>query len=170
MNIYASHVVTVDELMSSWTGKLMPHLSFVKRKPEPLGCEMKCIACGTSGVMLAIEIQEGKEAMAEKQHTSDWQKTTATVRLCEQAGLFGSQRIVIGDWFASYQTCKALEVLGSISLEMLRRRIDYSLAWPCSNSSQVQSEVCWFIPRLLDRSRRQSSPGSIQRSRLKRIR
>jgi len=61
-------VLTIDELMIAFqprttkTGGL-PHLSFIKRKPRPLGTEMKCAACGRSGVMLYIEIQEGKDRM-----------------------------------------------------------------------------------------------------------
>jgi hypothetical protein len=58
-------VVTPDEFMIQWTGASgptngMPHMSYVPRKPVPLGCEVKCVADGTSGVMMYLEIQEGK--------------------------------------------------------------------------------------------------------------
>jgi hypothetical protein len=36
-------------------------MSYVPRKPVPLGCEVKCVADGTSGVMMYIELQEGRE-------------------------------------------------------------------------------------------------------------
>ena len=62
----ASWLVVVDETMWQWTGQGMPHLSFVQRKPEPLGCEIKNLCCGESGVMLFLEIQEGRVRMARK--------------------------------------------------------------------------------------------------------
>jgi hypothetical protein len=43
--------LVVDESMISWTGNSgpggIPHLSYIKRKPDPLGCELKN-ACDTS--------------------------------------------------------------------------------------------------------------------------
>ena len=42
--ICASWLVVADETMWAWTGQGMPHLSFVKRKPEPLGAEVKTYA------------------------------------------------------------------------------------------------------------------------------
>jgi hypothetical protein len=52
----AGWIVTPDESMIQWTGASgppigMPHMSYVPRKPIPLGCEIKCVADGTSGVM-----------------------------------------------------------------------------------------------------------------------
>ena len=42
----------------------LPHISYVIRKPEPLGTEFKTAADpATSIIMLALEIQEGKPAM-----------------------------------------------------------------------------------------------------------
>jgi len=62
-------VVCLDELMSAWrprttrTGGL-PHLTKMDRKPEPLGTELKAAACSTTGCLLHLEIQRGKEGMA----------------------------------------------------------------------------------------------------------
>ena len=44
-------------------GAGLPNMSFVLRKPEPLGTEMKCVCDGDTGVMLYLEIQKGKEPM-----------------------------------------------------------------------------------------------------------
>jgi hypothetical protein len=44
----------------------LPHLSFIKRKPRPLGTEFKAAACGESRLMLHLEIQEGKGPMSKK--------------------------------------------------------------------------------------------------------
>ena len=52
------------------TGTL-PNLSFVMRKPEPLGTEFKTIVDGLSGIMLWLEVQEGKDRMAKLAHTKE---------------------------------------------------------------------------------------------------
>ena len=44
--------------------KPIPWLSFVERKPEPLGAEVKVLADGNSGCFLNLELQEGAEAHA----------------------------------------------------------------------------------------------------------
>lgn len=49
----------------------MPHSSFVPRKPEPIGCEIKSLADGESGVLLFLEIEEGKDAMSRKQYYAE---------------------------------------------------------------------------------------------------
>ena len=52
--IAASVMKVLDESMSAWcpqstkTGGL-PHLSFILRKPEPLGTEFKCVCCSETG-------------------------------------------------------------------------------------------------------------------------
>ena len=43
---------------------MCPHITLVRRKPKPLGMELKTACDGGSGVMLFMEIQEDKEAMA----------------------------------------------------------------------------------------------------------
>ena len=43
-------------------GDLM-HYSFILGKPEPLGIEMKNVACSRLGTMLHLEIQKGEEAI-----------------------------------------------------------------------------------------------------------
>lgn len=71
LNVVKSEILIPDEAMSPYqprttpTGDL-PHLSYVERKPKKLGTEFKCIADGTHGLMLYLEIQEGKDSMATK--------------------------------------------------------------------------------------------------------
>ena len=93
-NIASSTKKILDESMSSfvpWTTKTggLPNISFIQRKPEPLGTEFKAsivyfnvysellllrlilflrtiiqvVCCATTGCMLHIEVQEGKHAM-----------------------------------------------------------------------------------------------------------
>ena len=116
--INASWLVVVDETMWAWTGQGMPHLSFVKRKPEPLGAEVKNLCDGLSGVMLFLELQEGKIKMARSKWCNKYKATTAcTVRLAEGAGLSEkgvreedlASRLLVGDSrFAGHATASAL--------------------------------------------------------------
>ena len=41
----------------------LPHFYYILSNPDPLGTEMKNVACSMLGTMLHIEIQKGKEAM-----------------------------------------------------------------------------------------------------------
>lgn len=69
--VVQSPVKTGDESMSAWrprttaTGGL-PNITFLVRKPEPLGTEFKDVCDGTHGVMLYLEIQEGRDGMRIK--------------------------------------------------------------------------------------------------------
>ena len=71
-----------DETMIPWKGNAgpggIPHISFIKRKPEPLGCELKTVCDASTGLMLQVELQEGKERMARKRYVDEYQATTAT--------------------------------------------------------------------------------------------
>ena len=41
----------------------LPHYSYIFRKPDPLGTEMKNVACSMLGTMLHLDIQRSKEAI-----------------------------------------------------------------------------------------------------------
>ena len=78
----------------------LPHLSFILRKPEPLGTEFKVICCGVTGIMLHLEIQRGNYAMKKLAHFRQLGAMSAcTKRLvdgtanCGRAGLNDSQGI-----------------------------------------------------------------------------
>ena len=64
-NVASSNRKIADESMSplkprsSKNGNL-PHLSYIRRKPKPLGSELKTLACALLGIMLYLEIQRGK--------------------------------------------------------------------------------------------------------------
>ena len=45
----------------------LPNISFIKRKPEPLGTEFKNIVDGLTVQILWLEIQEGKDRMKTKE-------------------------------------------------------------------------------------------------------
>ena len=110
-------LLCVDESMCAWRGKQgrgdparIPFLSWVPRKPEPLGVEMKTAACALSGVLTHVEICEGKEAHPTQKFfdkTTQPHTTATTMRLVEE--WFGTNRVVYGDsWFAGVKTARAL--------------------------------------------------------------
>ena len=79
----------------------LPHISFIMRKPKPLGTEFKCIVDAETGVMKHLEIQEGKDAMRAKPSTKELGAcTSTTLRMAMKSTDEGN--IVIGDsWFGS---------------------------------------------------------------------
>lgn len=70
MQVVSSYEKVLDESMSSWrprttaTGGL-PNISFILRKPEPLGTELKTVCCAKTGVMTYMEIMRGAKGMKE---------------------------------------------------------------------------------------------------------
>ena len=101
MAISPGYKLTVDESMISWYGKVdrpggLPKVIKIKRKPKGIGCEAKTVADTLSGVMIGIELNEGKEAMSKKRwHSSLGATTATTLRLTEP--WHGSGQIVVGD-------------------------------------------------------------------------
>ena len=73
----AGCVIVEDKSMISWNPQStafggLPNISFIPRKPEPLGTELKTVCCGTTGVMLYAEVQKGKDAMKEAALASEF--------------------------------------------------------------------------------------------------
>ena len=76
----------MDELMAVFRPRTtkrggLPHLSFIMRKPKPLGTEFKCVADGSTGIMLFLEIQEGKERMANRKYNKETKSKIAATGL-----------------------------------------------------------------------------------------
>ena len=120
--IVAGWLLCVGESMIAWTGNGCPHLSFVPRKPEPLGIEVKNLCDATSGVMLFLEIQDNKDMVARKKHRAAAgdragypAAIATTLRLLE---CVSEKRVDLEDrveracamdsWFASVSCAKAL--------------------------------------------------------------
>ena len=115
--------LTPDESMIGWQGQSgaggIPHLSFVKRKPKPLGAEFKTVCDGSTGMLLHLEIQEGKVRMQRKKFVNSFPATTAcTLRMMsnmevgelELADNAKLRRAVTADsWFASRATAIAMQ-------------------------------------------------------------
>jgi hypothetical protein len=112
-------VCVLDESMSAWRPRTtrhggLPHISYVFRKPEPLGTEFKTAADPATGIMLALEIQEGQPAMDAMR---SWMGCTLTPSTSCVARLVSQlspaplkyRRIIVGDaWFTNVAT--AVEV------------------------------------------------------------
>ena len=67
-NIPASFLKVGDESMSAIRFRTtakgnLSHLSYIFRKPEPLGADFKTVACSVTGALLFIKVQRGKEGM-----------------------------------------------------------------------------------------------------------
>jgi hypothetical protein len=112
-------VCVLDESMSTWRPRTtkqggLSHSSYVIRKPEPLGTEFKTAADPATGIMLALEIQEGKADMdATRAQSGDTliPSTSCVARLVSQIppAPLKYRRIIVGDaWFTNVGT--AVEV------------------------------------------------------------
>ena len=113
-----SKVVVADESMSWWYSSKpdempdeLPHTTKIIRKPRPVGAEIKNLADGILGIMLRLEIQEGKERMCHRDWAALPAGTAQLLRLCEP--WFESRRIVCGDSaFASVTAAVELKKRG----------------------------------------------------------
>ena len=46
----------------------LPHLSYILRKPEPLGTEFKTVTCYVTGDLFFIDIDIGKEGTKDRNY------------------------------------------------------------------------------------------------------
>eukprot|EP00873_Tetraselmis_striata_P029434 jgi/Tetstr1/449698/TSEL_036766.t1 len=67
--------ITFDDAMSAYQPRTtktgLPNMSFIKRKPKPLGTEGKTACESETGVLIHCEIQEGRDAMRLKEHAPE---------------------------------------------------------------------------------------------------
>ena len=101
----------LDESMSAYrprTTRLggLPNISYIRRKPEPLGTEFKCCVCPLTNLMTHLEIQRGKDGMKNQSYHKELGATAACAkRITErvsQSHIDGNIETVKGDsWFGS---------------------------------------------------------------------
>ena len=109
------HNLTVDESMiASWHHNLLGRKK-IKRKPRPVGVEIKNLCDSKTMINLVLEKNESKVNMAEKEYHREFGATTAcTLRLTRP--YHGTGRTVYGDsWFGSVKTCQQLKNHGLFS-------------------------------------------------------
>jgi hypothetical protein len=110
-------VLVEDETMIRWQGVSEDaHITYMPRKPCPLGIMGKTIVDGATKILLNMELVEGKVADRKKKYVAEFKPTTAcAVRLAEP--WHGTKRIVIADaWFGSVRTCEELMDVGLYSI------------------------------------------------------
>ena len=109
-------MLVVDESMIQWAAECGAHLTYLPRKPTPLGIGIKCMVDHTSGIMLCADLLEGKGIDNKKEFVAEYGVATATtLRLV--APYFGSACVVIADsWFGSYKCAVALRQKGLFSI------------------------------------------------------
>lgn len=113
--------LTVDETMVFWTGLGPVHLTYIPRKPSPLGVMFKVTCCGETGILLHAELVEGAAVDRNKRFVQQFKATTAcTLRVTEH--WWASGRVVIGDaWFGSVRTVEELLDVGLYSIMCVKQ-------------------------------------------------
>ena len=90
----------MDECISAWKGsdgeyvaEGMPHKTKIAHKQEGVGV---ALACGETGIILKLDIMEGKEANRRKDFSQEYGKGTAvTLQLTKE--YYGTGRVVYAD-------------------------------------------------------------------------
>jgi hypothetical protein len=93
--VMSSYEKVFDELMSAFRPQTrkngdLPNLSFIPRKPEPLGAEFKAICCAVTAMMIWIELQRGRDAM----RAAEFAATSGVTAACTMRGARDSKRYV----------------------------------------------------------------------------
>ena len=121
LDIFTSEIRILDESMSAFrprTTKLggLPNISYILRKPEPLGTELKTSVCPTLNIMTFLELCEGKEGMKNKAfHRSLGATAACAVRMAQgtcQSVHDNHIETVMGDsWFGSVKSVVKIKKL-----------------------------------------------------------
>ena len=124
--VAAGHIKVLDESMSSFrprtskTGNL-PHISYIMRKPRPLGTEDKNGGDAATNMLCGSgEIQKGKAYMQEKKYVNEFGATAAcTLRLIDSIANSGQRPedhrpnlFLMDSWFASAKVASEISKRG----------------------------------------------------------
>lgn len=116
--------VVIDESGFWWLGKDgqwchdgMPHVTKIARKPRSVMAELKSLCDALTGIMIAVELQEGKDAMKTKEFAAPPDSmphhVALNLRLTKLAGLHGTGRVLVGDsYFSSVNALLRLHEFG----------------------------------------------------------
>lgn len=107
---HAGRAVTIDETMIWWTGLSTAHLTYLPRKPTPLGFQMKTLCDSTSHILLNAEVCEGKDIDRTKPFAESLGVTSATTLRVAQPYWSKGMVLYADSWFGSLKT--AAELLG----------------------------------------------------------
>ena len=138
----------------------MPNVTKIARKPEGVGAEFKSIIDPYTGIILGLELQEGKHAMRAKEKCAELGAGAAcTWRLTKP--WHGSGRTVIGDsWFGSFKCALALMLVGLYCCMMVKTAykcfpLAFLKAWASEEEERVDEEgnpIPWGNHKVLRRS------------------
>ena len=92
------------------------HLTYLPRKPTPLGFQLKTLCDSSSNILLNMEVCEGRDADRAKQFADELGVTSATtLRLTRPFWSRGA--IIHGDsWFGSLKTASELLRRGTFAV------------------------------------------------------
>ena len=117
----------LDESVSAWRGKNgeiraggMPHVVKIVRKPKGVGCEIVDIACAESGVIMQLEIAEGKDAERAKKYAAEFGHGTAVTLRLSQPWHRSGRAVVADSAFASVKTAVQMLKNGTHFIGMVK--------------------------------------------------
>ena len=133
-NISASYLKVGDESMSVilfWTIEKgdLPKLSYILRKPDPLGKYFNKVACSITGDLLLIEVKRGKEGTNHSNYQKDLGSTAdCTKRMSEATKGMGQKYrkgatndcLIFDGWFSSKKAVESTMEVGSELIGMVK--------------------------------------------------
>ena len=144
--------LVVDESMSAWRPRTtalggLPNISFISRKPEPLGTEFKVTACPITGCLSSLEIQRGKDGTNDLEYNNETGKTAGVMlRLLKLTSRVQTSSVqgVKGDaWFGSVRNALALKSKGYECILQIKQNH-------------------WLFPKQFVESALKDAPGGVQ--------
>ena len=113
-------VAVLDESMSAWKPRAdklggLPNISYVMRKPKPLGTEFKTAVDVDTGIMTYLEIQEGRDPMRAKEHAGELGVTSACVLRAAVAAVQPGATVCGDSWFSSVKVRKMFYFQSTVS-------------------------------------------------------
>ena len=116
--VWPGPTIVLDEGTSRWTGTDSsrptgpPALTKMRGKPEPISHMIKTAADKDTGMIIRLELQEGKDAMAGKQFSDAMLPTTAVVRRLVHPWIGSGRNVVADSWFTNKATVEKLLDVG----------------------------------------------------------
>jgi hypothetical protein len=122
----AGDELVIDESTSGWQGTDEkrplgpPCLVHMKGKPEPVSFMFKTMADVSTGIIVKIKLQEGKEEMMTREFSGVFKPSTAVVRRLLK-GYEGTGRTIFGDsWFTNLNTVEMVRSIGNYYIGMVK--------------------------------------------------
>ena len=107
--------------MVFWTGLGLVYLTYMPRKPSPVGVMFKVTASDETGIFLHAEIVDGAAVERKERYVEEFKATTAcTLRFTYKWWATG--HIVVGNsWFGSVRTVEELLDVGLYAIVCVKQ-------------------------------------------------